>query len=199
MPQFSSSLEAGGAGIQCHFSESPGLMSPAVCPSPATVCIIPGSALPQVQFTELWALMAGGAHGPSCSAPCILPVISKGTFFMASAIPSGSARTGTHIPPHLPAGGAQHRACHKVQSFTLEPQAEESSRALPAPPASSPVVCGGGTVHICVHICTRGCCLHARPSGGVQTHVHEGVCLCTAPCLKETSCKPTAQVGATSP
>ena len=54
-------------------------------------------------------------------------------------------------------------------------------------------------VHICVHICTCGCCLRAQQSGGMHTHMNGHVWLCTAPCPQDTSCKPTALTGATSP
>lgn len=44
------------------------------------------------------------------------------------------------------------------------------SSALPAQPPGSAPLGGGGTAHIRVHICTRGCCLRARRGGGVHTH-----------------------------
>lgn len=53
-------------------------------------------------------------------------------------------------------------------------------------------------MHICVHICTRGCCLRARQCGGVHAHKYGCALLSTAPCLQDTSCKPTALTGTTS-
>lgn len=124
---------------------------------------------------------------------------NKGPFLTAPALPQ---QVVSHRDTDFPLLCLLRRLSTEFitnQSPTLEPQEEGVSSTLPAQPPSSPMVCGGGMVHICVHICTRGCCLHARPSGGMHTHTHGRVWLCTAPCLQDTSCKPMALTGVTSP
>lgn len=72
------------------------------------------------------------------------------------------------------------------------------SSTLPAQLPSFLMICRGGMVHKCVHICSCGCSLRTQQSGGVHTHMHGHTWLCTGPCLRDTSCKPTAFAGVTS-